>query len=221
MLSRCALAQSSWRQLTLILAGTIWILHAVLPAAAVAQADLNIVRVEEDWELVVADADPALAAPQVTCSISPSGGIDGVHAAIELNYRSQPSFAAGGLQLQVWNGDQLIVARSYTNNSPLANASEQIRWTQSLTLTGSNVVFEVINGSSTTWGVFGGQGYLKATIQSTLPNLNGYHPNVSVEQSGVAYAGNRVQSLTLKEVRLITASGTILRDSTPRVVHQH
>jgi hypothetical protein len=84
-----------------------------------------------------------------------------------------------------------------------------------------NVTFEITNGSSATWGEFGSDGYLKVTVESEISNLNRYHPKFSVEQSGVGYAGNRVESLTLKEVRLIMSSGTVLRDTTPRVVHQH
>ena len=51
-------------------------------------------------------------------------------------------------------------------------------------------------------------------------NINNYTPNVSVSQSGVAYAGNRVQSLKLKEIRLTLDDGTTLTDNTVRVAHQ-
>lgn len=205
-----------------LFAAAIWLVggaSAVVAPEALGQDWFRIVRVEEDWELVVADPDPSVDAPQVTCTFSPVDGVDGIYAAIELNHRSQPSFSAGGIQLQVWNGESLLAAKSFSSNAEFATENEQIRWTQTMTLSGSNLIFEVVNGSSTTWGAFGGQGYLKANINTTLTSLNRYHPNASVQNSGVGYAGNRVTSLTLREVRLITAAGYVLRDTTPRVAH--
>lgn len=219
MLSRCA--RVVWRPKWLAAALAVVGMNSLAVREAPGQNEVQIDRVEEDWEMVVGNPDAALDAPQITCTYSPTGNLDGIHAAIELNHRSQPSFAQGGLQIQVWNGESLVVARSYVNNAPLSTDGETVRWTQTLDLHGGNLIFEVINGTSTTWGAFGGQGYLKATIHGvSLTNLNGYHPDVSVANSGVGYASNRVQSLVLKEVRLITSTGDVLTDSTPRVVHQ-
>jgi len=52
-----------------------------------------------------------------------------------------------------------------------------------------------------------------------LPNLNGYDPNASVQNSGVGFASNRVQSLVLKAVRLVTSTGEVLQDTTLRPVY--
>lgn len=217
MFSRFAQGSRGRRLLAAVAISAIW-LGVHNPCRA--QSPSSIVRVEEDWELVVGNPDPAIDAPQVTCAISPTSDVNGLHAAIELNYRSQPSFSPGGLQLQVWNGEQLITAKSYTNNATLSTAGETIRWTQTISLSGTNVTFEVLSGSSSTWGSFGGQGYLKAIVQTTLPDLNGYRASVSLQNSGIGFASNRVQSLVLREVRLITASGDVLRDSTPKTLHQ-
>jgi len=85
-------------------------------------------------------------------------------------------------------------------------------------LADGNLVFEVTQGTSTTWGSFGGQGYLTASLNTTLAGLNAYHPAVSVAHSRIGYAANRVQSLVLKAVRLTTSAGQVLEDTTPRVV---
>jgi hypothetical protein len=185
-----------------------------------AQGGEAIVSVEEDWELVIGNPDPNVDAPQVTCAFSPVGNLNGLHAAVELNHRSQPSFSPGGLQLQLWNGGNLVTSRTYTNTAQLATDNETVRWTQRLTRFGDYLLFEVVDGTSTTWGDFDSPNSLKAWASSPVANLNGYHPDVSVENSGVGFAGNRVASLVLKEVRLTTESGTVLRDTTPRVVHQ-
>jgi hypothetical protein len=184
-----------------------------------AQAGPTIVRVEEDWELVVGTPDPDTDAPQVTCAISPTGNLEGWHAALELNQQGLPVYAAGGLQLQVWEGDVAVSDRRFPNGAVLATPGEVIQWTQSMQLDGGNLTFEVITGSSTTWGAFGGQGYLKASLASTLGNLNAYSPAVSAANSGVSYAANRVQSLVLKRVRYYTSTGEQIEDTTARVVH--
>jgi hypothetical protein len=86
-------------------------------------------------------------------------------------------------------------------------------------IAGSFLLFEITNGSSTTWGSFGGQGYLKASVPTTLANLNTYNPDVSVQNSGVSYAANRVESLTLKGVRLFLSTEEQLNDTTSRIVY--
>jgi hypothetical protein len=102
----------------------------------------------------------------------------------------------------------------------LATPNETIKWTQVMRLEpGNNIVFEVTNGSSTTWGNFGDDGTLKITVVHPGVNLDGYSAEVSVANSGVGFAANRVASLVLKRVRIYTSTGQMTEDTTPRVVH--
>ncbi len=179
----------------------------------------TIVRVEEDWELVVGTPDPNTDAPQVTCVISPVANTDAYHGAFELNQQSMPVFESGGVQLQVWEGEVPISDRKYPILAILVQPDETVAWTQCMELDNGVLTFEIISGNSTTWGAFGGQGYLKAGVNSALADLHGYDPAVSVENSGMGYAANRVQSLVLKRVRRYTSNGAILEDDTVRVVH--
>ena len=80
--------------------------------------------------------------------------------------------------------------------------------------------FQIKNGSSTTWGPFGYSNAFKLHMTWLSGNLNNYTPDVSVSQSGVAYAGNRVKLLKLTEIRLTLDDGTELTDSTERIAHQ-
>ncbi|MCA9145747.1 MAG: hypothetical protein H6823_25525 [Planctomycetaceae bacterium] len=180
---------------------------------------ISVVGIEEDWELVVESPDPNSTAPQVSCTISPLSHVDSIHAAFELNHQSQPEFTAGGLQLQVWNDEQPLSSRKFPNTGVLSHDNEVVRWTQSLTLDDGTLTFEISNGTSTTWGQFGGQGYLKASLSTNLVSLNGYDPAVSVQNSGVAYAGNRVTKLVLKRVRATLSTGEVIEDPTERFVH--
>jgi hypothetical protein len=101
-------------------------------------------------------------------------------------------------------------SRKFPDGSVLQTPGETVRWTQSLELNEGLLTFEITGGTSAAWGNFGGQGYLKASIASQLENLNGYSPSVSIANSGVGYAANRVTSLVLRRVRLVTSSGDVL-----------
>jgi hypothetical protein len=69
-----------------------------LIAAGVCQAQwADVTKIEEDWELVIGTPDAGVAAPQTTCTIAPAGNLNGLHATLELNLRSQPSFSPGGV----------------------------------------------------------------------------------------------------------------------------
>lgn len=166
-----------------------------------AQAQFQITRVEEDWELVIAEPDANLTAPQITCVISPYTHTDCFHAALELNCRTVPDFAAGGIQLQAWQTEDLQQFASLDNTSVLSTPGETIRWTQRMSVKDGQLTFEVDNFTSTTWGNFSGAGALKVSVPFAGSNLHQYHPGFSVEKSGIGYASNRVASMKLKAVR--------------------
>lgn len=186
---------------------------AALPGLAA-----EIVRVEEDWQLQVATPDPVSDAPQITCLISPVGDVRSIHAAFELNQRSLPCFSAGGLQLQLWNGESPQGNLQAAATEIMAQPDEIVTWTQSMEIVGGVLKFAVINGHSTTWGDFGGDGLLKIEVPTTLTNLNLYDPQVSVDNSAVGYASNRVTTLVLKRIRVVLSTGEMVEDSTPRIV---
>ena len=179
----------------------------------------TVVRVEEDWELVVDSPDPNSVAPQVTCVISPRGHVDSLYAAFVLNAQTLPGFIPGGLQLQVWDGKSPRSDRKFPAAAVLAQPGETIRWTQGMELDDGVLHFEITDGSSSTWGSFGGQGYLKAGVSTSLESLNHYSPDVSVANSGVSYAANRVISLKLKGFRVYLSTGDYYEDTTERVVY--
>lgn len=194
---------------------------AVAAWAAATRADSpTIVAVEEDWELVVANPDANNNAPQVTCVVSPVGTISSVRAALEINQQTLPRYAPGGLQLQLWYGEHPLYEQTLPNTVVMAQPNETVTWTQTMQLASGVLVFEVLNGSSTTWGAFGGGGSLRVVCLTELEDLNRYSPDVSVANSAVGFAANRVQSLVLKRVRRISSTGDVFEDNTPRPVLQ-
>ena len=170
--------------------------------------------------MVVGTPDSGSVAPQVVSVISPVGNVGSVYATFEVNHQSLPEFIPGGLQLQTWHDELPEASRKYPNGTVMGTSGETVCWTQCMQLGDGSLTFEIIDGDSTTWGTFGGQGYLKATEDSTLTSLNGYNPEVSVNNSGINYAANRVQSLVLRRVRLVTSTGEVLEDDTVRTVYQ-
>jgi hypothetical protein len=152
---------------------------------------------------------------------SPIGDTSGVFAVFTLNHRTLPDYSAGGMQLQVWNGATPLASKSHARDELLATGPETIQWTQQVQVDNGSLVFEILSGSSTTWGEFGGQGNLRVSVETTLDNLNGYSPQVSKAHSGISYANNRVNSLTLKRVRGYSESDLIIEDNQPKVVFQH
>lgn len=181
---------------------------------------LQVVCVEEEWELVVATPDLNRTAPQVTCAFSPVSEMESLYTTFELNHQSQPEFVPGGMQLQVWRGEELLASRKFPQNHIMSTDGETVRWTQRMTLQDGVLTFEIVNGTSQTWGAFGGQGYLCTTVLTDLPNLNGYSPTLSVENSGIGYAANRVQSLVLKSIRAVTSTGDVYEDNTIRTPYR-
>jgi hypothetical protein len=214
----CRWPHAQTARLSTLFAGLLIVLFA---ARGIASEPITVVAIEEDWELVVKSPEPNTTAPQVSCTISPLSHVESIHAAFELNHQNQPEFTPGGLQLQVWNNEEPLISRKFPNAAVLSTDDEVVRWTQGLRLDAGTLTFEITNGTSTTWDSFGGQGYLKASLMTNLENLNGYDPDVSVQNSGVAYAGNRVTTLVLKRVRATLATGEVIEDTTPRVVHTH
>ena len=75
-----------------------------------------------------------------------------------------------------------------------------------MTVDNGALTFEVINGESDTWGQFGG-GDLTFSVPTSLNKLNGYQPAVSIGESQVSYAENRVTSLVLTKLRWVKAKG--------------
>lgn len=176
-------------------------------------------RVEEDWELIVLEPYSPTNAPQVTCTMSPTSNEDGLHMTWEINHKSGSQFVGGGLTMQLWQGEGWLATKRPVA-STLMTSAETIRWTQSMKVSGGNLVFEVKNGTSTTWGAFGDGSEKYRASAAYTGTLLGYSPETSVALSGVGYASNRVGSFVLLRVRYYTSTGTVIEDNNPRVVFQ-
>lgn len=194
-------------------------LLAVVSLVSPARGDDPIVRIEEDWSLQVRIPDNDVTAPQIITAWSPLGDLSGVHATFEINHIASVSFASGGLHLSTWCGDTHLAVSHAGNYASMFTDGEVVTWTQSMEVSEGQLIFEITDGSSETWGGFGDNGSLRLSLSSTLLNLDSYSPLVSLAKSEVSYAGNRVQSLELVRVRYIHASGAITTENAQKYVH--
>ncbi len=206
-----SVSKQTVRRLGCVIVGTI-VLTA--PARAAGPA----VRVEEDWKLVVNEPNNSVNSPQFHTTMSPLSHLDSFYAQVTWNYRWTPNFTPGGLQLHAWDGDTEIRARG-VRVTELSTTAETITWTQSLETDGAQLLFQIKNGNSTTWGTFDRDMYIN--MSANLPDLSSYSPDVSVENSCITYGSNRVNLLVITQVRYYDAAGVLVAlDSTPRVVYQ-
>jgi hypothetical protein len=173
-------------------------------------------QIQEDWQLVVGTPDIAGVGPQITTSMSPVSDNSTPFAAFDLNYREFPDFQPGGVQVQVWSGNDVLATATH-EGSQFQTAGETITWTQRMTIdqTGT-VTYHVMNGQSTTWGNFTKNAHLTVTFPTSVDNLGGYTPAASVANSGASWESNYVTQLTLVRVRYYSAGQLIATDTTPR-----
>jgi hypothetical protein len=197
-----------------IIPGLIVLAVAIAAVTASAQTLSNVVLVEEHWELTIAQPEEDLSAPQTTMVMSPIGDLSDAHFLFILNHVNAPGFEAGGLQAQHWDGDNLVAESVANETGTLANTGETIRWVQRLSIEDGTLKFEVINGESGTWGQFG-DGDLSFSIPTSLSKLNDYKPAISLGESQVSYAENRVTSLVLTKLKWVKSNGQTFEQNAP------
>jgi len=180
----------------------------------------NVVRVEEDWELEIGEPDPNSVGPQVLTTMSPNADLTGTYFTMEINHRSAPSWTPGGISIHRWTGEARNASFDRADRTIMQTSNEVVTWTQALYHDNGRLHFKVYDGVSSTWGPFGYSNMLKLDTSWGSGQINGYTPAVSVAQSGAAYAGNRIQMLKIKQIRLTLSDGSVLTDSTERIVQE-
>ena len=186
----------------------------LLSLAPPAAWGIDIVAVEEHWELNVGEPDSQRSAPQVTMVTSPVGSLEGLYFLFALNHQSHPEWSPGGMQVQLWNGHDLVASHTSQEDEALQHGDEVVKWVQRTELKDGQLTFQIVDGASATWGEFGGEA-LKFSFDSDLANLNGYSPAISINESGVSFAGNRVRSLTLTKLRWTDSNGQVYELNAP------
>jgi hypothetical protein len=180
----------------------------------------TIVRVEEDWLLDVGVTDENCSAPEIVTVFGPGDPNQGLHAVLEMNHSTYPTFVRGGMQLQCWWGGWFLGSKRHFNAAELLTTVERIQFTCVTKIADGRLTLEVKNGESVTWGTFGGDGSLRLRLWSDRHTLNSYNPNHSLTHSRVTFGANRVNRYLRTEIRYYTADGDVITDGTDCYVHQ-
>lgn len=209
------MSHSSWQTALMLklVAFASLVMALAIPALA---ASPRVVSVEEHWELRLAHPDQDLSAPQTTMVTSPDGDLEGTHFLFTINHQTDPDYVPGGLQVQHWEGGDLVTSTA-AGVGPLSFQEEVVTWVQRVTLDDGHLKFQVRDGESETWGGFGGDD-LSVTTSTSLSSLNGYRPGVSITESQVSYAENRVESLILTKLVWVTDDGEVHELNAPIAV---
>jgi hypothetical protein len=202
-----------------------WVAALAIATLGVVQARdsyaADVDRVEEDWQLVITEPDALLVSPQATCTMSPEGNLASNYAVFDVNLRNFPSYEAGGVQLQLWNGDSAVNSVRANSGVALRAAGETVTWTQQMSIQDHKLTIAVTNGQSQTWGSFGDGTSISLMKETDLDNLNGYSPALTIANSGIGFGANRVASLSLVAIRLYSGPTLVAQVTTPQVVYPH
>lgn len=193
----------------------LWALSGVQRADSIDVLIEPVIRVEEDWTLVLNEPDNAVDSPQFHTVMSPDNHLESYYAQVTWNYKQQPDFTSGGLELSACDGEEALRSRSVETRQ-LSTSAETITWSQSLETDGTALKFTVFNGNGSTWGTFGKD--MTIDMDAYLPLLNAYNSYVSQENSCITYGTNRVDLLMITQVRRYGVSGLLSTDNTPRIV---
>jgi hypothetical protein len=176
-------------------------------------------QVQEDWQIVIDTPDPTGAGPQLSTMLCPVSDLSQPFFIFNLNYQESPSFSPGGIEAQVWSGNQMLSSQT-KGTAQCSTTGETITWTQVMQVSSGSLGFSVNSGRSTTWGRFGQGNQLNVggSISTSLTNLSGYSPSTSVSNSGVGWEPNCVTSMTLLQVRYYAGGKLLSTDKTPRSV---
>jgi hypothetical protein len=175
----------------------------------------DFVKIEQDWEVVVGDPDVSLCSPQLFVLLWPASGGDFWNEFL-INYNDQPTFSAGGVQIQVWQGNTVLDGHDNSpNQAVLQLQGEVVTFTLSMRVTSTgDLHYRAKNVSSTS---FGNIGNLVASVPYNQPNLNSYSTDDTVNNSGILFGANRVTSMTLKQVRKYNAAGAYVTEDARQV----
>jgi hypothetical protein len=201
--------------LTLSLLGVAILASGPLAGMAYAQEAVPVVIVREHWAIHLNEPDNGLESPQFHTIMSPVGNTDNQYFQVTWNYRDYPDFTSGGAQLTAWSGEELTRTRNI-REEPLSASAETVRWVQEIEVKENALSFAITYGASTSWGSFISS---KEQVSTTLTDLSGYSPEVSVNNSCITYGDNRVEALVLWRVEYVDGAGNVIAtDDTTRYV---
>jgi hypothetical protein len=174
-----------------------------------------VVRIEQDWELIVNEPDDDTASPQVATQMNLDASGESF-AIFAINFQQVPSFWPGGMEIQLWDGEEVIDVDAFAAYE-LSQINESIRWTQVLEIKDGKIRFYVKDGNSESFGSFGGTSFA-VDRPTNLANLDQFQVEDTLKNSGVLLGANRVNRLVLKETRFFDDQNQSKKDDVEKVL---
>lgn len=176
-------------------------------------------KVEEDWEMVTQEPDSAIVSPQVSFAMFPCGHehIDevvqhahNVYFLLQMNYFADDYFSAGGFHVAAVEQEDIVDEERSATQIVLSSDHDHVSWTSVMAVVDNKLMFAVKNGYGNDWGTFGGPEYLVQMQNCPISNLKEYDYSTSLKNVDISFGANRVDSITLKEVRLYYTDGNVV-----------
>ena len=174
---------------------------SVTNAATGDEAENDIYRIEEDWEMKLNEPSSLQNSPQVTFFMKPDSQNDSAYFELQMNHAIENDYSSGGFHVAaVLNEKYYDEARSGTRQG-LSVDTDTITWTNMIALLNQKLFFAIKNGHCSDWGAFGGPEYLVQMPAGDVCSLDAYQPEKSIADLDIGYGGNRVLKLELKTIR--------------------
>lgn len=216
----------SARQIAAALCTATLALVIAVPGVCNATPDVEtkkLVRIEEDWVVLIKNPDHKIASPQVLICMTPDGQFLADYALLEINHGSRPDWLAGGIQLQGWKGVANVSLFNCPKTAVLDRGYDRIKFTTSIEAKGDGyTTFAIKNGKSKTWGTFGTTSTtpIQVRVPSTRTDLTGYSRTHSVKQTHVTHGAHRVTMMYQRRVRYYFSDGTAQVDDAYKILHR-
>ena len=179
----------------------------VLMVSPCAASEPAIFAIEEVWELAVNEPDGENVSPQVTFFTSPSVNDDQTYFQVQMNYAADGGFSKGGFHVAAIHHGQMVDEERSGTRQVLTKHHDRIRWTNVMVAIDNTVYFAIKDGSGHDWGTFGGPDYLVQMLGNGTNGLSKYDFQQSLDSVDIGFGANRVDSITLIEVRVTDKDG--------------
>ncbi len=183
----------------------------------------KLLGVEEDHVVLVENPDAKIAAPQIVVMCEPDTTTGGEYALFTLNHATEPSFFAGGVQLQTYQGEVLTGMRNSPKTQVLSHGYDRIKFTTTMKLTGDgHIEFGLKGGSSRTWGNFGNDKDqpIAVRVKTNHTDLSNYDRNHTLKNTVVSHGAHRVTIMYQRRVRYYWSDGSTTVDGAYKILHR-
>ncbi|MCO8125406.1 hypothetical protein NHH03_26945 [Stieleria sp. TO1_6] len=166
-------------------------------------------KVEEDWEMVINQADVRMNSPQIAFFIYPDAEHADCYFQLQMNYAAEDKYSSGGFRVGAFCNEVAIDEERSRITENLAWSYDRIRWTSAMAIFDGKLMFALKDGLGYQWGPFGGPEYLVEMDDQEMHALDHYTPQASLKAVDIGFGSNRVASIKLRRVRLTYTDGSI------------